>query len=96
MAAGERGLRDAHEAQVQRWREIMECMQMACWHGYPVRLSVDGVAYDGWVWGSDSPSSVVLCYGNFRYRFEWGEIEDVSFLTPLAERLTGSWLIENL
>lgn len=74
----------------------MEVLRLACAHGYPVRVVVGSVAYDGWVWGSPSPSSVKICMGVQDYVFEWGEIEDASFFTPLSERLTGAWLIEHL
>lgn len=81
---------------MERFREIWETMSMACTHGYPVRIFVAGVSYDGWVWGSETPSSVTVCYGKQRYTFEWSEIESASFYTPLSERLTGAWLVENL
>lgn len=74
-------------------RAIMDTLRMACHHGYPVRVTVGGVTYDGWVWGSDTPSSVRICLGQQRYTFEWGTIESATFYTPLAERLTGAWLM---
>lgn len=83
-------------------REIFELLDMACRHGYPVRVharvvpDAESCAYDGWVWGSTSASSVTICAGEQRYKFEWGEIEEASFYTPLAGRLTGAWLLEHL
>jgi hypothetical protein len=86
----------------EKMAEIMLTLRMGCIHGYPVRvyarLGVNGesCAFDGWVWGSTSCSSVMLCLGEQRYVFEWSEIEDATFYTPLAERLTGAWLREHL
>lgn len=77
-------------------------LQAACRHGYPVRVyaKLDGddesCAYDGWVRGSDTPTSVTISYGVQEHKFEFGQIQDASFFTPLAERLTGAWLAENL
>lgn len=77
-------------------------LQMACRHGYPVRVyaKLDGddepCAYDGWVRGSETPTSVTLCEGKQEHVFEFGQIEDASFFTPWSERLTGEWLRENL
>jgi len=76
--------------------EIIDLLRMACHHGYPVRVIVGGVAYDGWVWGSETPSSVTVCLSEQRYRFEFAEIESATFYSGLAERLTGAWLLENL
>lgn len=87
----ERGFRANHDV-----------LRMACHHGYPVRVYATAAgddepsAYDGWVRGSETPSSVTICQGKQEHRFEYAEIEDVSFFTPLAERLTGAWLRENL
>lgn len=74
---------------------IIDLLRMACYHGYPVRVTVAGVHYDGWVRGSSTPSSVTVCLGEQSYDFEWADIEDASFYTSLAERLTGAWITRN-
>lgn len=82
--------------------EIVDVLRMACHHGYPVRVYArvapggEACAYDGWVWGSETPSSVTICLATMRHTFEWSEIESASFWTPLAERMTGAWLLEHL
>lgn len=80
----------------------IQLLDLACRHGYPVRVyarvapDMEACAYDGWVWGSETPSSVTICEGSQRHKFEWAEIESASFYTPLGERLTGAWLIRHL
>lgn len=75
---------------------IIDTLRMACHHGYPVRVTVNDAPYDGWVRGSSTPSSVTICMRTQTYTFEWAEIQDATFYTPLAERLTGAWIARNV